>query len=357
MRRSLISAAAGLALALSASPALAATTTLPADVTALPRGGAVEYGTIELTLSGAAKGRLAKAGTKVSAAGTGKVKGSRISFDPLGPGSVLDVTTMQGTVPADGTLTFKGKKGTAKLTDLTFQPGVERNITAKLGKKLLLLGTLKGGKATFAKQSDGKLSGAKVALSSKAVKAINAKTGGGLATGAFGSLLIDVTGRELPIKDGVATLTIDPAFMKLLADNGFTLTATPPATITGNVASIQLTGGAFDPEGLTGRLAMEGKVTIGKPGLSLDLFGWRAIVNKTQKDLYANVNDGVAGVVANVDVSGLTATIKAPEFVATGGKLFLAKIATDILKQQFGIVAPVGTPLGTVDLTGHLNGA
>lgn len=344
-----------------AAPGLAATkTVLPTDIDALPRGGTVEAGTASLTIAGGAKARLTSAGVKITAGGSADVKGSKLGFQAAEKNSLVDVTEMVGAVPVEGSITFKGAKGSAKLTEITFQPGGERNVTAKLGKKLIELGSLKGGKSTFSRQADGSLKGAKLSLTSRGVKAINAKTGGGLATGSFGTVAIKVIGRELPLKQGTATLTVNPDLIKLLTDNGFDLVATPPSTRAGNIITIPLTAGAFDPEGLTGRLSLDGKLTItgtvAGAQRNIDLFGFRAVVSATQKDLYANINDSVAGILATVDVSTLESQFEGANFTAKGGKLALTKIAVGILKNSSGIALPVGTPLGTVDLTGQISG-
>ena len=226
---------------------------------------------------------------------------------------------------------------------------------AKVGSKLVELGSLKGGKTTFSRQADGTLKGAKLSLSAKGAKALNPKTGGGFSAGAFASVDAEATTRELPLKSGVAKLTLAAGILNTLTSNGLAITPTPPATYNG-VASIQLTAGAFDPENTTGRLQLEGKVTIGKPGTSVDLFGWRGVVNAKQKELFANVNQTVAAVVADVDVSAFEAQFVGTDFVAKGAKLKLSKIASSTIKQQFGIDVAVGTDLGTVEITGQISG-
>lgn len=338
-----------------------AATLLPAAIDALPRGGSLEAGTATLKMSGGAKGRLASSGVKVTTSGSADVKGSSLEFQYDERTSLIDTTRMYGAVGTEGSVSFKGRKGTAKLTAITFGPGVDKNVTAKLGKRLIELGTLKGGSASFTRQSaEGTLKNARFALSGKAAKTLNAKTGGGFAAGSFGTLGLSVTARELPIQSGTATVTLDPAIVKTLNDSGFTFAAAPPATRSGDTITLALTAGAFDPEGLTGRLQLDGKITISGAVAGatrgIDLFGWHVAVTSSQKDLYANVNDGVAGVLGNVDLSGFTAQFEGSGFSAKGAKITLSKIATDIMRQQFGINVAVGTPLGTVDMAGELSG-
>lgn len=348
-------AAAGL-LSLAAT-APAATRVLPADIDKLPRGGAIEYGLATVKLTGGAAGKLRSAGTTISAGGSAKVKGTKIELSTLDKGSVLDPTQMVGVAPVDGTLTLKGRKGTAKLTAITFQPGGQnKNVTAKLGGKLFELGTLKGGKAKFSKLSDGDLTGAKIALTARAAKTLNAKTGGGFAAGSFGTLALEITTRELPIKNGVAKMTIDPALLKLINDNGVDVAAVPPATREGSVVSIPIVAGAFDPEGLTGRLSMEGTINVVRGDSVVPLYGWRGAIGASQKELFAKINSAVAAPVATIDVSSLTSQFEGTGYIANGAKLNLSKIAVDVLKQQFGVVMPVGTPLGVVNMSGDLSG-
>lgn len=350
-------ALAGGAAALVAGPASAATSRiLPADIDKLPRGGAVEYGTATIKLSGGAASKLKSAGTKLSGSGSTDVKGNSIEFQALADSGPLDVTRFVGALGVEGGFTAKGKKGSVKVSKIVLQPGDEKNVVAKVGSKLVELGSLKGGKTTFSRQADGTLGGAKLSLSSKGAKALNAKTGGGFRAGAFGTLAAEATTRELPLKSGVAKLTLAPGILNTLTSNGLSITPTPPATYENNVATIQLLAGAFDPENITGRLQLDGKVTIGKPGTSVDLFGWRGVINAKQKELFANVNKTVAAVVADVDVSKFEAQFVGTNFVAKGAVLKLSKIASSTIKQQFGIDVAVGTELGTVEITGQISG-
>lgn len=361
--RLLTAAATTLALAaggaaLVAGPASAATTTriLPADIDKLPRGGAVEYGTVDVKLTGGAASKLKSAGVKLSGSGSTDVKGSTIEFQALADSGPLDITKFVGALGVEGGFTAKGKKGSVKVSAIVLQPGLEKNVVAKVGSKLVELGSLKGGKTTFSRQADGTLTGAKLALSSKGAKALNAKTGGGFSAGSFATVNAEATTRELPLKSGVAKLTLAPGILNTLTSNGLTITPTPPATYANGVATIQLLAGAFDPENTTGRLQLDGKVTIGKPGTSVDLFGWRGVVNAKQKELFANVNQTVAAVVADVDVTNFSAQFEGTDFVAKGATLKLSKIASSTIKQQFGIDVAVGTDLGTVEITGQISG-
>lgn len=352
-----LAALAGGAVVAAPVASAATTRTLPADINKLPRGGAVEYGVATVKLSSGAASKLKSAGTKLSATGSAEVKGSTLEFQALADSGPLDVTQMVGAAGVEGGFTAKGKKGSVKVSAIVFQPGgLDKNVVAKVGSKLVELGSLKGGKATFSRQADGLLKGASFSLSSKGAKALNAKTGGGFAAGSFGAVQLQYTTRELPLKDGVAKMTLAPGLLDTLTANGLSITTEAPATREGDVVSIQLTAGAFDPENVTGRLQLEGKVIVGKPGTSVDLFGWRGVVNAKQKELFANINETVAAVVADVDVTDFTANFEGSAFVARGVKLKLSKIASSTIKQQFGVEVAAGTLLGTVEMTGSLSG-
>lgn len=343
-----------------AAPASAVTASgrlLPADIDKLPRGGAIEYGNVTVKLSSGAASKLKSAGASLTGSGTAKVKGSTIEFEALGDSGPLDVTQMVGAAGTEGGLTAKGRKGSVKVTKIVFQPGgTDKNVVAKVGSKLVELGTLSGGKASFSRQADGALKKASLKLSAKGAKALNAKTGGGFSAGTFGSVDIVATTRELPLKSGTAKLTLAPGLLDTLTANGLDISVTAPATRSGNDVSIALLAGAFDPENTTGRLQLDGKVTVGKPGQSVDLFGWRGVIGTKQKELFANVNDNVAAVVADIDVSGLSANFEGKGFVARGGKLKLSQIAVSTIKQQFGVVIAAGTDMGTVEITGEISG-
>jgi hypothetical protein len=348
---------ASLALAGSAH---AATTLLPADIDALPRGAAVESGQVIVKLSGGASGKLKAAGASLKGAGEVSVKGSSVSLlaDPEAE-AWIDPTTMRGSIGIDGSLSIKGKSGTAKLTAIMVSPGLERKVTAKLGKKVITLGTLTGGKTAFSKQADGALTGAKLSIGSPGAKAINKVTGGGLSAGAFGTVTITVTTRELPLASGVAKVTIDPAVVQLLNQNGYTVSAVAPATMDGaSTVNIPLVAGAFDPADLTGRLKLDGTVHLQNAAgdKKIDLFAWRAVITPTQKDVYAQINSSVGAVLGTVDVSTVTAGLDGKTFTATGGKIAFSKIAASTLKQSFGVTVSVGQPLATVDLTGTISG-
>ncbi len=123
--RRLATTAATLAATLTlASGAHAATTLLPDDIDALPRAGTAESGQVIVKLSGGASSKLKGAGASLKGAGEVSVKGSSISLlaDPEADDAYIDVTTMRGSVAIDGSLSIKGKRGTAKLTDLRFSP-------------------------------------------------------------------------------------------------------------------------------------------------------------------------------------------------------------------------------------------
>lgn len=343
-------------VALAGLPAVAAAKVLPKEVEAQPRAGQLKYGSATLTLASGASSRLKSAGGKLTGSGTVDVKGSKITADMVETGGAFDPTTMSGTFLIDGGLTAKGRSKSAKITKITIEPGVEKRVIAKVGGKQVELGSVKGGKATFSRQADGTLKGAKIALSSGGAKKLNAATGGGFGAGAFATLAIEATAAELPLKDGVATMTIDPALYKILGDNGFGVTAEAPATAAGPVVKIPLVGGAFDPVELTGRLSLEGKVTIGNATQSLNLFGFRTAIGAGQSDLYANLNEGLAAIVANVDTTNLSLTLNGNLYIGRGAVLKLSKEALSVLKGQFKIDLPAGTVMGTVDLDGTLSG-
>ncbi len=227
--------ATGAAALLLASSAHAAVTLLPADLDALPRGGAIESGQVIVKLGGGA-------GSSLKGTGEVKVKGSTLTLlaDPEAE-AWLDPTTMRGTVGIDGTLSITGSKGTAKLTNIVFAPGIEKAVTAKLGKKVITLGKLTGGKASFSHQADGLLSGASLSISAAGAKAVNKVTGNGLRSGSFGKVTMSVTTRELPLASGAAKMTLDPGILSLIQSNGYALTADAPATIDGSVITIPMT--------------------------------------------------------------------------------------------------------------------
>ncbi|MDO9357319.1 MAG: hypothetical protein Q7T55_26715 [Solirubrobacteraceae bacterium] len=345
------------ALALAAPPSMAATKILPADIDANPRAGHLKNGTVTFKLASGASSKLKSAGGKFSAAGTGDVKGSTISFD-VTEASLIDVTTMKGSIILDGSLSVKGRSKTAKLTKITVEPGIEKRVIAKLGGKSVELGSLKGGSSKFSRFADGTLSGAKFSLSASGAKKLNSATGGGFGAGSFATVGASITGTELPLANGTATMTMDPSLLKTLNDAGYSLSADAPATVVGPVITLPLTAGAFDPEGLSGRLSFDGKVRVGNGPKSIPLFGWRAAIGGGQNELYAMFNEGstAAAVLANVDVSQLEIRIEGQNYTGVGGKLTLSKTATDILKQQFNVAIPAGTVMGTVDLAGQLSG-
>ncbi len=352
-----LAALAGGAAVASPVASAATTRTLPADINKLPRGGAIEYGNATVKLSSGAASKLKSTGTKLSGSGSATFKGTTLEFEALADSGPLDVTEMVGAAGTEGGFSAKGKKGSVKVSSVVFQPGgLNKNVVAKVGGKLVELGSLTGGKVTFSRQADGLLKGAKLSLSAKGAKALNAKTGGGFAAGSFATVQLKFTTRELPIKNGVATLTLAPGLLDTLTANGLDITTEAPATRTGNQVTIQLTAGAFDPENVTGRLQLEGKVMVGKPGLSTELFGWRGVVNAKQKELFANINENVAAVVADIDVTGFTANFEGSAFVARGVQLKLSKIASSTIKQQFGVEVAAGTLMGTVEMTGALSG-
>lgn len=348
------------ALALASGAHAAAPTLLPADIDALPRAGTAESGQVILKLTGGANGKLKSAGASLKGAGEVTVKGSSISLlaDPEAE-AYIDPTTMRGSVAIDGSLSIKGRKGTAKLSNLRFSPGLEKKVTAKLGKKEITLGKLTGGKATFSKQADGLLKNAKLSIGSAGAKAVNSVTGGGLSAGSFGTVSISVTTKEIPLASGVAKVTLDPTVMQLLKDNGYAVSAVPPAAMVNeSTITIPLTAGTFDPAGLTGRLLLDGTVHLQNAAgdRKIDLFEWRAIITSSQKDVYASINSAVAAVLGTVDVSTVTAGLDGKTFSATGGKLAFSQIAVSTLKQSFGVTVSVGQPLATVDVTGTISG-
>jgi hypothetical protein len=147
--------------------------------------------------------------------------------------------------------------------------------------------------------------------------------------------------------------------MQLLKDNGYAVSAVPPAAMVNeSTITIPLTAGTFDPAGLTGRLLLDGTVHLQNAAgdRKIDLFGWRAIITSSQKDVYASINSAVAAVLGTVDVSGVNAGLDGKTFSATGGKLAFSQIAVSTLKQSFGVTVSVGQPLATVDVTGTISG-
>lgn len=358
-RLALLATATALMSGAFASPAAGAVTLLPADIEALPRAGAVESGFAELKLAPRAVSRLRAARGSLSGTGEVRVKGSTVTLIARPEAEVwIDPTTMAGSMEINGALRIRGRTGTATLRAMTFSPGKDRVVTAKLGKRTLTLGRLTGGRATFSKQADGVLRGARLALSAGAAKAINRVTGGGVSAGTFASVTVSVTTRELPLASGVAKVTLDPAILQLLSESGYGISAVAPATIDGAVITIPLTGGAFDPIDLTGRLALEGTVRLenAADGRRVDLFGWRAAVTGSQQDLFAQINQAVAAVLGTLDLRNVTARLEDRTFTATGATLALSRIAVATLKQSFGVTVAQGQTLGTVDLTGTISG-
>jgi hypothetical protein len=339
---------------LTATQTASAATIVPADINANPRGGTLDFGTATWKLKGKPSG--------VTIKGTGSgdsspdVKGNKLSFNASTEGTLIDPTTMRGSIVLEGGLSIKGSK-TAKLTKITLQPGIEQNVTAKLGSKLVELGSLKGGKTSFAHQADGALKGATLKLSAAGAKKLKAATGANFRAGTFASIDAATTTLELPLKSGVAKLTLNPDLLKLITDAGSDITTAAGATRDGLIISIPLTSGAFDPANLTGRMSLEGDVIVGKPGTTVRLYGWRVAVTATQHSLYANINDSIAAPIADIDLSTLTAgTNDDGTFYGTGGKLTVSKIASSTLKASFGVTVPEGFSMGTVDIAGQLSG-
>ncbi|MDQ8046880.1 MAG: hypothetical protein REI11_19910, partial [Patulibacter sp.] len=168
-------AATGLAagcLLVGASVAQAATL-IPTDVIPNPRAGALEFGSPTWQLSGGAASKLKSGGVALKGLGSGDdgtdVKGSKIEFEAaaddktLDPSTkqlpAMDPTTMKGTMVLLNGLSIKGRSHTVKLTSITLQPGLEKKVVAKLGSKLVELGSLKGGSAKFSHVAQGDLTG------------------------------------------------------------------------------------------------------------------------------------------------------------------------------------------------------
>ncbi|MEH3054836.1 MAG: hypothetical protein PGN13_12670 [Patulibacter minatonensis] len=364
MTRSLTTALAASTAALALAGSAHAATLLPADIDLLPRGGAIESGQIIVKLSGGAKSKLSSSGAVLKGAGEVSVKGASVSLlaDPEAD-AWLDPTTMTGTVGIDGALSIKGRKGTAKLTKIVFEAGGKgkdaQQVRAKLGSKTIKLGKLTGGKAKFSRQANGDLTGAKLSIDAKAAKRINAVTGGGLSAGAFGTVSFEITTREIPIASGTATMTLDAGILQLLQTNGYALSAEAPAAVNGSNVSLPIKAGAFDPQGLTGRLQLDGKVNVvnASAGKTVPLFNWHTAISDTQKDLYAAFNaSGAAAAIGVVDTSQLEVSLDNKTFTAVGAKVTLSKVAVSVLKQSFGITVQQGQPLGTVNLTGTISG-
>ena len=81
-----------------------------------------------------------------------------------------------------------------------------------------------------------------------------------------------------------------------------------------------------------------------------------AAVGGGQNDLYANFNSARPRRSRRSTCRTLQIKLDGSQFTAPGGKLALSKVATDVLKQQFGMAVPTGTAMGTVDIAGQLSG-
>lgn len=336
-----------------AAPGLAATRVLPKDIEALPRGATIEYGEATLALKSSASSKLKRAGVKLSASGgDAEVKGSKIVLQAQEQGTLVDPIAMRGSIALQGGVVVKGRQGSVKVTAITLQPGKAANVTAKVGSKKVTLGSLTGGKAKFVAYADASLTGATLKLSAGGARALSKATGSGFAAGGFATVAVKITARQYPLISGSARATLTPTFLKLLADNGLTLGVAAPATLAGNVVTMVLTGGAFDPEGLTGRLAFDGTVTISRADRTISLFGWRAVIGAKQNELFAQIDKAVAAPIGSMDVSDMAVSLDGTQFNATGATLRMSKIAVASIKTSFGVSVPENTPFATVDMTG-----
>lgn len=349
LRSSAVAALAALALAPAAEAKVSA-----AEVIQLPRGGTVEpdVGIVTLQLSGGAKGKLSRAGVKLSASGDAEVKGAKISMPASTKGSVLDPITMKGTLVTDGGLTLRRGGRTAKLSKLTLAPGGKNRVTAKVGSKTVTLGTIKGGKARFRPYADGILTGATLKLSGSGAKALSKAVGGGFSAGTFAKVSATITMKELPLTAGSGKITLDPAFAGLLASNGLALTGTSGASVAGTVVTLPLTGGAFDPEGLSGRLVFGGQVQISRGADAIRLFEWATAIGAGQRDVFAKFDANASAAIFNADVSQMEVRLDGTAFSATGTPLTVAKPAAQALKASFNVDVPVGARMGMFEISG-----
>lgn len=353
LRSALPATGALLALAAAVAPAGASAKVTAADVRALPSGGTIEDGQATLTLSSGAASKLKSAGVSIVArGGNAEAKGRRISMEPSPKTTVIDTMKMRGSAPLMGRLTFKGRRGSANLTSLTLEPGKSGKVTAKLGKRKLTLGALRGGKARFVPYAQGILNGATFKLSKSGARALSRATGGGFSAGTFAKVKLDVMALELPLSSGTATATLDPAFMTVLQNAGITLTPADGATINGAIVTLPMIGGAFDPIGLTGRLAFGGRVIAQRGADQIELSLWSSAISRRQKDVFVNTNARTTAAVATVDVSQMEAGLDGTRFHGTGAAINFTQIGVAALKTSFGVVIPAGSRLATVNVTG-----
>lgn len=355
-RRTLLRSSAAAALAaLVLAPAAQAKVTA-ADVISSPRAGSLEPGDpgeVVLQLSGGAKGKLSKAGVKISGSGDTAVKGAKVTLLATPTGTLIDPITMKGSLATAGGITFRRGGRSAKLTKLTLEPGTKKKqVTAKLGSKTVRLGTITGGKGGFTPYANGNLKNATLKLSSSGAKALSKAVGGGFSAGTFAKVNAAVIMAQFPLTSGTGTLRIDEAFAGLLAQNGIALVGGSGATVSGTTVTLPLIGGAFDPERLTGRLSFGGQVQVTRGGDTIRLFEFASAIGSGQRDVFAKFNANASAAIGTADVSQMEATMTGVNFTATNTVIALSQIAMQSIKASFNLDVPAGTKLGVIDIAG-----
>jgi len=352
-----LAAALPAATAHGATPKPATSPAVALDTTAVPdRAGSVSSGATTITLTPAVTGALNRAHVKLGASGDASLRGRALRL-PIDPASRLDPTSFQGVLLHDGGLSLRGPSGGVTLSALTLtRLGTSSPLTAKVGKHVVAIGTIKGGATNFKQPAAATLAGATVTLSKAGASAVNRAVGShAMRAGTLGSATITTDSKELPIAAGTAALTLDPAFLGQLQSNGIGLQAVAPATLTDGTVTLPISGGAFDPFGKTGRIWLAGSIALVGATQQIPLGNFRVDASTAaNQTLSALLPNGIGAQIGQLDLSGLSVALQGAAFTAANARVSLTKIGSGVIQQALGASLPAGTLFGTTALAGQL---
>jgi hypothetical protein len=280
---------------------------------------------------------------------------------------------VRGAFSHSGGLTFTAGGKSLTVTDFIVNPGSsELFATIPTGEVVQLL-DLDGTDLQISQNSQGNvlLDGTVAKLSDTAAKAMNATFGvslfkAGIPLGVVHIVAAGVSDPGGAPQAAIGDLTgeatsvdLDPATAKVLTDNGVTVTAVAPATVStaggATTVSFPITAGyvALYPTDqqpfVRGAFSHSGGLTFSAGGKSLTVTDF--VVNPGSSELYATV-DGSGDVVQLLDLDGTNVKVTTgsnglPRLDGTVAKL--STTAAEALNTTFGVsLFKAGIPLGVV---------
>ncbi len=295
-------------------------------------------GTTTFSLDAGVGKALGDAGVKVGVLKPATAGKKGVAF-PI-TGGAIDPATGAGRIDHAGGLSFTAGGTRVALRNFVVKVGKRSTLSAKVGKARLTIFNLDLSKAKVSRKGLGTtVAGVRAKLTGGAAKALNGAFGVKLfAKGlTVGTATVRAIPAEVLLTGGATTLALDPGAAAALQGLGVEASVVAPATAGQGGLGFPITGGKVNAKTFAGTIAHSGGIRLATGATAVELTDFGIQVDDAP-DLTALVG-GTRVSILDLDLSGLTTSVRGRAIVLGNVKATLTKGAADALNQVFGTTA------------------